>query len=1377
MYLTEILEWGATHTELLLSLCFILPILSGVVVWRSLSSRAMKRFKRLFDAYPGMLLVFGEDESILYMNPAAVQYCDRVKKMIDMSGIDYARDTQMLAEVFRTGRSSSFQYEVDGMAHRVFFAPLSRYFFGRRAVVAFIRENSELLEVKFERENYAAKLKHSKHRWDIVTNALPLHVFIKNPSHDYRYEFTNAAMQEFFGIDEASFLNKSDFELFPAEPARRYRAEDEENMLDMEHGFDSVVAVPDASGATRHLRLTRWPFVDEDGQHMLLGAALDVTELEQAKQEAEHSRQLLEALLRNLPVGVAAIELADSRFVLCNQAFCDIEDRNADEIIGQRYENLALSSFDFQPPDGDDKVERIANIRRPNGDEHFYRAAKFILEPSPGRRLLVCVFSDVTEITRNTDKLREQQELLEVIINSIPVMIFAKKAKDDYRYTLTNRCFEEFMGHESSAIIGHSDLDLFGDRAVADYFRQCDEKCIAAGKAVEILEEPLDASGRRRYLRTAKMPFPGADGEPLLLGVSVDITELNQMINNAEAVNQALAEVTLSESFDAAIGQVATALRRIMNCDRVMLSRCDEQGVLRLSREWKSDAMTAVLDSHPDLYYNFCDAYIEDMRAGEVLIFKNIADELSVKLKLDVDNRLTDRALIAAPIFIDGKLWGALFASYTARHAMGAPEEKLMRSMCSIIALAFMREQQNAALQRADRARQTTLDNIGIPIWLYGAKGELNQLNHSAQVLAGGLTVEEIRQKGCHNVFRCGLNSQGKCPVRMAIADGKPHREKYCNHGREYLFEARPVLDDDGHVLNVVQAAVDVTELNVMISGQQALTECLEALLSESDCERATDAAMALVCRHVGASRGALFKFDKLDQKTYCTAEYAVDGGESIFAAGSGYSFATRPDQLARSVEAGQFVLDDTFRNVDALGGDWPQILAKHDFASLCVNPVMIDGRLWGCVAFFYDHRKRQFDTETLTFIRSFAHFVELLLERSDAQTKIMQALEHAQAADKAKSFFIASVSHEIRTPLNAVIGFAELLRDGSFSPGESREYLDAIAYSGNALLQLINDVLDLSKLEAGQMHIVPEPVDFAELTQESLKVFGYSASQRGIELKSEMSDLPELELDKMRIRQIIFNLLGNAVKFTEHGMVTVSASFEPADAVCGEFTFAVTDTGIGISEEDQTKLMEPFVQLSRLRGTNASNNGTGLGLSISRRLVEKMGGTISIDSQPGQGSTFRVQIPGVAFHAARRRRPGMAGRAGDQKLNLVTSVLIVDDVEMNLKVMQAMCSRAGVKNIVTVNSGQAALKTLEEQSFSLMLTDMWMPVMDGAELARRVRADHRFDQMPVVAVTADAEAKENFKIKNFFAVLLKPVTIEKIKDIFALVEKNGGGK
>ena len=396
-----------------------------------------------------------------------------------------------------------------------------------------------------------------------------------------------------------------------------------------------------------------------------------------------------------------------------------------------------------------------------------------------------------------------------------------------------------------------------------------------------------------------------------------------------------------------------------------------------------------------------------------------------------------------------------------------------------------------------------------------------------------------------------------------------------------------------------------------------------------------------------------------------------------------------------------------------------------------------------------------------------FLHFFVIADERAEMHmNELEQALERARAAEKAKSFFFSSVSHDIRTPLNSIIGFAEMLQLGIDDPEEKERALDAIVTSSQTLLELINDVLDLSKLEAGKMEIHPVPTDVGSVVKRVAASFETATSRSSVQLLTEVEEMPYLELDPRRIRQILFNLIGNAVKFTLKGSITIRASFHD-----GTFTFSVADTGFGIAQENIDKLMSPYVQILE----HDITKGSGLGLAICKQLVTRMNGTLELKSALGKGSTFTIRIPNVQTVSEEVTRAYLSEHeVSNHNMRLDEDIagkhiLIVDDQKLNQKILQAMLSRLGIQNVLTAQNGKDALDTLHESGkVDLVLTDMSMPVMDGAQLVREIRKEPAFDRIPVYVITADVEMTGRARDAGFDNMLLKPITLEKLKELLA---------
>ena len=402
--------------------------------------------------------------------------------------------------------------------------------------------------------------------------------------------------------------------------------------------------------------------------------------------------------------------------------------------------------------------------------------------------------------------------------------------------------------------------------------------------------------------------------------------------------------------------------------------------------------------------------------------------------------------------------------------------------------------------------------------------------------------------------------------------------------------------------------------------------------------------------------------------------------------------------------------------------------------------------------------------------------FVIMDEQTAKHMAELEKALERARVAEKAKSMFFSSVSHDIRTPLNAIIGYSELLLAGIDDGQERAKALSGISTSGNTLLQLINDVLDLSKLESGKMDIKPELTDVRELVSSVVRSVEVTVKNSDVEMKEEYGELPFLEIDPQRIRQILFNLVGNAVKFTEHGEICVRASFrKDTDDGKGVFTLSVSDTGCGIAEEDKERVMDPFVQLE----SNAKTRGTGLGLPICRRLASNMGGQLSFVSELGKGSTFTLELHDVKSAERLPDDDAAAGQDGVRTQRGKTHevwkaakdlhILIADDVPLNLSVLNALLKKIGLSDVETAVDGQDAWEKLQasKRPFDYVLTDVRMPNMDGRELVEKIRADKRFTGLPVYAVTADVEEQKSFAESGFTGVLLKPLTTDILSSLF----------
>jgi signal transduction histidine kinase/ligand-binding sensor domain-containing protein/DNA-binding response OmpR family regulator len=354
-------------------------------------------------------------------------------------------------------------------------------------------------------------------------------------------------------------------------------------------------------------------------------------------------------------------------------------------------------------------------------------------------------------------------------------------------------------------------------------------------------------------------------------------------------------------------------------------------------------------------------------------------------------------------------------------------------------------------------------------------------------------------------------------------------------------------------------------------------------------------------------------------------------------------------------------------------------------------------------------------------------------------------ARDAADSANRAKSRFLANMSHELRTPLNAILGFSSLLRDDDVSENQRRD-LDIINRSGEYLLALINHVLDLAKIEAGRTELQVETCDLKRLIAEVTDMMRVRANEKNLPLiVIEPQDIPEfVRVDAAKLRQVLINLLGNAIKFTERGAVTLRSESRLAGAG-GRLliTFEVEDTGMGIAPEDQSRIFDAFVQA----GKEQSRKGTGLGLTISRQFVELMGGSIHLASEPGKGSLFRVELPVDALEKSQmKRREVQEQIVGVDQGRSASRILIVEDREENWLVLERLMRKAGFEVQIAEN-GARGVELFRTWRPHFIWMDMRMPVMDGKEATRQIRAMDGGQDVKIVAVTASVFASERHEV------------------------------
>jgi signal transduction histidine kinase/CheY-like chemotaxis protein len=609
-----------------------------------------------------------------------------------------------------------------------------------------------------------------------------------------------------------------------------------------------------------------------------------------------------------------------------------------------------------------------------------------------------------------------------------------------------------------------------------------------------------------------------------------------------------------------------------------------------------------------------------------------------------------------------------------------------------------------------------------------------------------------------------------------------------------------------GKLKNAAPEVFDRVRLEVLIdkrteelNRQNSLMSMINAIatiLLEPDADGGMDAinrSMKMICRCVDVDRVFLWKnFHKddgrLHYKQVCKwmrNEYAM--GDNLLE----YTYDEAMPGWKNMLLEGKSINGP----LDTLPGYNHEIFSLYTLKSVLIVPLFVKGEFWGFVS-FDDCRKRRFFPEAdECILRSWGMLVVGAIQRGEIMHNLQVVIkearkisEEAERTSEAKSHFIANMSHEMRTPMNAVVGLTDLMLDDETVPVAVKEMLKKINSAGETLMGFINDVLDISKIEAGKLELLPVQYNMASLLNDIITLNLIRAQNKPIALKLNISeDLPSsLFGDDLRVKQILNNLLSNAFKYTKEGTITLGVDWE--EIKNGELggaspleslfvTFAISDTGIGIRKEDIDKLFSDYNQVDTR--ANRTIEGTGLGLSITKKFVELMGGEISVESEYGTGTTFRVRIRqeiAASMPIGKETVESLSSfRYSDKKKRAQSKllrpdlsyahVLVVDDFSTNLDVAAGMLRKYKIQ-VDCVTRGQDAIDRIasQEPPYDAVFMDHMMPGMDGVEATAKIRAlGTKYAQdLPIIALTANAVTgtEQMFLTNGFNAFLSKPLNV-----------------
>ena len=1220
-----------------------------------------------------------------------------------------------------------------------------------------------------------------------IANNIPLGIYILEADNDFRFLRVNRYFAETLRVDQTGVRGRNAAEFLPAPVAAKWREFTETTLENPETPRNFRLAMLDGKGFPQFVHITERLYVDSSGRRLILGAVEDVTaetffhKYEAANAEIlrkTHQETDIKKVL-SIITGIIFREFDSCRMVWMNRDMGeamdfirpDMADRIPKLTPEQREKMVAfmrpvlLEKHACAIPDIA-QVPELASIREECPgyppcqlafeifNQRQYIGTMLIqfmgrmpfptynLEP---RLMMVDTFAAILYRIREQQNLADSKRLLEQIIDTLPMSFFVKDAGDSFRYTMCNRKFCRMIGRTREEVVGKTDYDIFpaviADQLTGEHAGAMESKDLIHAD----VEEEVPGIGWHVFEKWL-LPFRTDMGGKMLIGIAHDVTEERKLHGIEKFKMNILTYFNDNHDIRAFCDYMAGQMLDILHCDRILLLQQNPPNGFRGTNEWARPGVEHIGKHDPDCpLMKLCRGNTRE----PVLAFEDAgtlyADQPDVACRA--------KSAIVARVNVNGRFWGGLVVHYVKlRTRFSTADLQLVQAAASLLTMAVERGEAERELQRRERENQLLIDNTIIPVAMFDGSGRLLRCNQPYQE-----SIATLEREVKPLLLQSILNGSRTSSIQREIK------------GTFWQIDAHGVSGSSGKLQYIFMFAVDMTESVRRIRRQEASSACMSAILSEADEDiRAVREVVRVVSNYFSADGGSFIHFRKEGPEVLATWGFEDVDLSFLNNMPRRRAFTGTDNEWMAGFDGHEFTLENDLQNMPVADPTMSGFIRAIRMGTRCSFKLTYRDRIWGVVALYFKDPWRTFTQSDYEMLGNFQHTANMLLLKYELTQNLKAERDKAISAEKAKSFFFSCVSHDIRTPLNSIIGFSELLQQGGLPPEKVTEYLGNIIFSGNTLMQLINDVLDFASLDAGKLKLYPAMCDFRRLAENVLTIVGDAAHNKALFLKLDApEEIPWVKVDSQRVSQILFNLIVNAVKFTEKGGVTLHIRFTPDGQAAGEkrtglLVFTVQDTGIGIDRSHFSELMQPFVRIR----TKTQVVGTGLGLSICNLMAAKMGGRITIDSEVGVGSSFTVELPRTEYRTEAPAELEQPGGTNALPANVDVSLLLVDDSELNLKVLEALCRKLGVKNTVTVSSGRDALKKMNDTRFDAVLTDVWMPGMNGSELAEEIRRNPMWRDLPVYALTADVEMCKNENPAPFTEILLKPLRTENIADL-----------
>jgi len=1122
-----------------------------------------------------------------------------------------------------------------------------------------------------------------------------------------------------------------------------------------------------------HFLVTGIPLKNRNGKILTAMLLLqDISEIKSAKSKLSYEQNLIKILLDAIP-DLVYIKDVKSRFLLTNKAHAQhLGLSSPNDFIGKTDADFYDKSYAKKFLIDERKILRtkkpFRGIEEPvtdsKGTIKWLSTYKIPFFNEKGKAAgIVGIGRNITEIKKAELKYFEERFLLRTLIDLMPDYIYIKDR--DSHFLLANKAEAFLLGAKSvEELIGKSDGDYFPKRLSKKY-RADEIKILNSGKSLIGIEEPtVDSAGNAKWSTTTKVPIRNDQGKIIgIAGIGRDITdrkkaeeELIETKNQLEEANLTLEKKVLERT-----AEISTSKERY----RITIEKTGQ-----VIYDYSLNSNTVSWRGAIKKVTGYTNEEFEKISANDFIKLIHPGDRETYITKRD--EALNDLKSFYLEYRFKKKNGSFIYIQdngvYISDHNEGL---KMMGAIADISNRKFA----EVLLKTQERSSRILKD---ITVKANEAK-TAEEVLKSTMALISSYTYWPIG----HVIFYNNKYLLDK-PKSLWYSSTP---EKYSNLMKTYEkvdnlmmspIHVKAMVDKKTQWIKNFKYKTDYPLCNEALKfGLESLIvfpvfisgEAVALIEFFSEQKVISDENMPYLLEQIGIQIGNTLE-RKITQEELIKLSSAVEQSHASIV-------ITNTDGIIEYTNK-KFTEVSGYPMEEILG-KYPSIVKSgvHDkvFYKELWDTIK-SGKIWqGEICnrkksglYYWEHVNISPIKNLNGAITHFVAVKDDVTYRKQAEEELKLAKDTAELASRSKSEFLANMSHEIRTPMNSILGFAELLNT-KISDEQQRSYLDSIKGSGKSLLTLINDVLDLSKIEAGRMILHTELVDPFLLFKDIEYLFSLKAKEKGLDFSTELDgSLPiGFEVDEVRLRQIMINLLGNAIKFTDKGFVKAQVQCINKHALNNEnyvdLKIEVKDSGIGINKEFQDVMFKPFTQQDGQ--STKKYGGTGLGLTITKRLVELLNGSISLESEPGKGSCFTVLLKDIKTSHQKIDTTEIITIDPRKITFKPATILIADDVENNRKFLSSVLQDTGLTIIVS-RDGLETYELAQVKKPDLIITDLKMPVLNGFDLLKKFRKNPQLKNIPVIATTASAsiEERDRLKVHNFDGILIKPI---QINDVF----------